>query len=125
MNTQPEWLRQQTAGLEGGYKWTVLLEGTTFAVVREPGSTYWSGRGSREYGATAFYFVDKRIRNSSAILSGITLRRGGRPTAAEKRKWRRMITLSDETKKAVLPKKDSGWMDYVNQSLGRAYGDKK
>ncbi len=58
--TQPEWLQKYLIGLADPGKWSVLMEGVGYAVIRRPGVMYWNGHSHR-YSAATQWLVTKGI----------------------------------------------------------------
>lgn len=61
LQPQPEWLRVYTRSLQGGQGYSSVLEGEHFAVIKEPGSTSYTGRAFNQYKyyQTVYILIEK------------------------------------------------------------------
>lgn len=57
---RPEWLRETTAGIMGGHKYVIFLEGHKYAIIKRPGYTgYVSRIDPLKYYPTTYQLVEK------------------------------------------------------------------
>jgi hypothetical protein len=107
---QPDWLRNMTAGIDKGYTWRVLIDGTNYAVVQAPGGHYLSGQETC-YGATTYYLVDKRgdPRCGTGILRcSEVLKDGGRIGRRILAEWKERVQRLDAQTESQCPESRFG-----------------
>lgn len=60
MKDQPEWLKTYLTGLADPKKWSVLIDGIGYAIIRRPGVMYWNGH-MNNYAPASQWLVTKGI----------------------------------------------------------------
>lgn len=93
---QPTWLRRHAENVVGGAAYRVYLNGTQWAIVKEPGRKYFGGTGRPQSYAPVRYVLYSKTDNTRRELHT------GRLTRADHARLAKTLKLTDECGEPVL-----------------------